>query len=103
MLSTCKITEIFYLINQFLKEYNQTMSDPQLREDNGQKHRKKPNRLFGSEVINLFYVCKHLQAEYCSNLVLLDCYLKNNRHKEMLAAHDDLANWIIEDNPVVLI
>ncbi len=39
----------------------------------------------------------------CSNLILLDCYPENNRHKEIPAAHDELANLTVEDNPVVLI
>ncbi len=52
MLSTCKSMKIFDLINQFLKEFNQAMSDHQLREDKGQKHRHKPNRLSDSEVID---------------------------------------------------
>ncbi len=81
MLSTCEITEIFYLMDEFSKEFNQTMSAHQIREDNGKKHRNKPNRLSDSEVMTilvsfhlsgmrnlkhyyLFYVCKHLQTEF---------------------------------------
>ena len=81
MLSTCEITEIFYLIDEFSKEFNQTMSKHQIRENNDKKHRNKPNRLSDSEVMTilvsfhlsgmrnlkhyyLFYVCKHLESEF---------------------------------------
>ena len=49
MLGTCEITKIFYLMDEFSKEFNQTMSYHQLREDNSKKHRNKPNRLSDSE------------------------------------------------------
>ncbi len=81
MLSTCEITEIFYLMDEYSKEFNQAMSAHQIREDNGKRHRNKPNRLSDSEVMTilvsfhlsgmrnlkhyyLFYVCKHLQTEF---------------------------------------
>jgi len=77
MLSVNEVTEIFYLIDEFSKEFNQTMSNHQIIEDNGKKHRDKPNWLSDSEVMAilasfhlsemrnlkhyyLFYVCKHL-------------------------------------------
>ena len=81
MLSTCEITEIFYLIDEFSKEFNETMSKHQITEDNVKRHRNKPNRLSDSEVMTilvsfhlsgmrnlkhyyLFYVCKHLEPEF---------------------------------------
>ncbi len=77
MLSTCESAEMFYLMNEFSKEFNQTMSYHLLREDNGKRHKNKPNRLSGSEVMIvlvsfhlsgmrkrkhycLFYACKQL-------------------------------------------
>ena len=61
MLSTCEITEIFYLMDEFSKEFNQTLSGHQIREDNGKKHRNKPNRLSDSEVMTILvsFHCKH--------------------------------------------
>ena len=81
MLSVNEVTELFYLIDEFSKEFNQTMSNHQIIEDNGKKHRNKPNRLSDSEVMAilvsfhlsgmrnlkhyyLFYVCKHLDSEF---------------------------------------
>jgi len=81
MLSVNEVTEIFYLIDEFSKEFNQTMSNHQIIEDNGKKRRNKPNRLSDSEVMAilvsfhlsgmrnlkhyyLFYVCKHLDSEF---------------------------------------
>ena len=81
MLNTCEITEIFYLIDEFSKEITQTMSKYQIIEDSDKNHRNKPNRLSDSEVMTilvtfhlsgmrnlkhyyLFYVCKHLEAEF---------------------------------------
>ena len=81
MLSVNEVTEIFYFIDEFSKEFNQTMSKHQIIEDDGKKHRNKPNRLSDSEVMAilvsfhlsgmrnlkhyyLFYVCKHLDSEF---------------------------------------
>jgi hypothetical protein len=81
MLSTDEITEIFYLTDEFSKEFDMTLSKHQLRDDNGKRHRNKPNRLSESEVMTilvafhlsgmrclkhyyLFYVCKHLHSSF---------------------------------------
>jgi hypothetical protein len=81
MLSTNEVMEIFYLIDEFSKEFDMTLSRHQLRDDNGKKHRNKPNRLSDSEVMTiliafhlsgmrnlkhyyLFYVCKHMRGEF---------------------------------------
>lgn len=80
-LYTDEITEIFYLTGEFSKEFDRH----QLNDDNGKKHRNKPNRLSESEVMTilvafhlsgmrclkhyfLFYVCKHLHSSF-PNLV----------------------------------
>jgi hypothetical protein len=81
MLSTNEVTEIFYLIDEFSKEFEHSIFKHQLNEDNGIKHRNKPTRLSDSEVMTilvsfhlsgmrilkhycLFYVCKHLTGDY---------------------------------------
>ncbi|MDR2914713.1 MAG: IS982 family transposase, partial [Tannerella sp.] len=81
MLSTNEVMEIFYLIDEFSKEFDMTLSRYQLRDDNSKKHRNKPNRLSDSEVMTiliafhlsgmrnlkhyyLFYVCKHMRGEF---------------------------------------
>lgn len=81
MLSTDEITEIFYLTDEFSKEFDMTLLKHQLRDDNGKRHRNKPNRLSDSEIMTilvafhlsgmrclkhyyLFYVCKHLNSSF---------------------------------------
>lgn len=81
MLSTDEVTEIFYLIDEFSKEFNSTLSEHRLSNDNNRKHRNKPNRMSNSEVMTilvafhlsgmrnlkayyLFYVAKHMNAEF---------------------------------------
>ena len=81
MLTANEITEIFYLSDEFSKEFAVTFKKHVLRKDNGKKHRNKPNKLSDSEVMTiliafhlsgmrnlkhfyLFYVCKHLHEEF---------------------------------------
>jgi len=85
MLTTNEVTEIFYLSDEFSKEFAITFKKHVLHEDDGRKHRNKPNRLSDSEVMTilivfhlsgmrnlkhfyLFYVCKHLTDDF-PNLV----------------------------------
>jgi hypothetical protein len=85
MIEEDKITEIFYLCDEFSKEFEKTFENHHLHEDNGKKHRNKPNRLSDSEIMTilivfhlsrtrnlkhfyLFYVCKHLQKEFPKTL-----------------------------------
>lgn len=81
MLSKDEVTDIFYLIDEFSKEFEFNLSKGQLQEDNARKHRNKPNRLSDSEIMTilvafhlsgmrnlkhyyLFYVSKHLRGEF---------------------------------------
>ena len=81
MLTVNEVTEIFYLSDDFSKEFEVTYKKHLLKEDNDKKHRDKPNRLSNSEVMTilmafhlsgmrnlkhyyLFYVCKHLTKEF---------------------------------------
>jgi hypothetical protein len=81
MISHCEVTEIFYLCDEFSKEFEKSTKTYRLQPDNGKKHRNKPNRLSDSEVMTiliafhlsgtrnlkhfyLFYVCKHLQNDF---------------------------------------
>jgi hypothetical protein len=81
MLSTNEVTEIFYLIDEFSKEFECSFSKYQLWENYGKKRRNKSNRLSNSEVMTilvsfhlsgmrnlklyyLFYVCKHLNNDF---------------------------------------
>lgn len=53
MLSTDKITEIFYLVNEFCKEYSQTQENHILVEDTGKKRRIRKFKMSDSEVITI--------------------------------------------------
>lgn len=81
MLSINEITEIFYLADEFSKEFNSTLSVHLLSKDTTRKHRNKPNRMSDSEVMTiliafhlsgmrnlkayyLFYVAKHMNTEF---------------------------------------
>jgi hypothetical protein len=85
MLTANEVTEIFYLSDEFSKEFAVTFKKHVLQENDGKKHRNKPNRLSESEVMTiliafhlsgmrnlkhfyLFYVCKHLTEDF-PNLV----------------------------------
>jgi len=81
MLTAGEITEIFYLCDEFFKEFDVTIKKHLLQEDNVGKHRNKPNRLSDSEVMTLliafhlssmrnlkhfylFYVCRHRREDF---------------------------------------
>lgn len=81
MLSTHEVTEIFYLSDEFSKEFNLTFPKHVLDTDTLRRRRNKPNRLSDSEVMTiliafhlsgmrnlkhfyLFYVCKHMKDEF---------------------------------------
>ncbi len=81
MLTPNEVTEIFYLCDDFTKEFDMTFKKHVLRKDNDKKHRNKPNRLSDSEVMTiliafhlsgmrhlkafyLFYVSKHITDEF---------------------------------------
>jgi hypothetical protein len=83
MLSINEVTEIFYLSDEFSKEYGSTFQKHLLEDSSGKRRRNKPNRLSDSEVMTiliafhlsgmrnlkhyyLFYVCKHLTEEFPS-------------------------------------
>ncbi|MDR1623453.1 MAG: IS982 family transposase [Tannerellaceae bacterium] len=81
MLTSNEVTEIFYLSDEFSKEFDVTFKKHFLNEDTGKKHRNKPNRLSNSEVMTilitfhlsgmrhlkafyLFYVCQHMKDSF---------------------------------------
>ncbi|MDR3119140.1 MAG: IS982 family transposase, partial [Mediterranea sp.] len=81
MLTVSEVTEIFYLSDEFSKEFDITIKKHALQENKGRKHRDKPNRLSDSEVMTIliafhlsgmrnlkafyvFYVCKHMRDEF---------------------------------------
>lgn len=81
MLSVTEVTDIFYLCDEFSKEFELFYPKHALREDNSKKHRNKPNRLSDSEVMTiliafhlsgmrnlkayyLFYICKHMCNDF---------------------------------------
>lgn len=85
MLTVNEITEIFYLSDEFSKEFDTTIKKHLLQADDAGKHRNKPNRLSDSEVMTiliafhlsgmrnlkhfyLFYISKHQRKEF-PNLV----------------------------------
>lgn len=81
MLSSCEVTDIFYLCDEFSLDFEAYYPKRALRDDNGKKYRNKANRLSDSEVMTiliafhlsgmrnlkayyLFYVCKHMSSEF---------------------------------------
>ncbi|MDR1973727.1 MAG: hypothetical protein LBQ31_03525 [Bacteroidales bacterium] len=81
MLTVDEVTEIFYLSDEFSKEFEFTFKKHLLKADIGKRQRNKPNRLSNSEVMTiliafhlsgmrnlkhfyLFYVCKHMEQEF---------------------------------------
>jgi len=78
---TSKLVEIFYLADEFCKEFYKTIAGSQISSDNSKKRRNKPSRLSDSEVITIMiafhlggyrnlknfyinYVQKHLQEYF---------------------------------------
>lgn len=53
MLSSCEVTDIFYLCDEFTTDFEDFYPKRALREDNSKKHRNKPNRLSDSEVMTI--------------------------------------------------
>lgn len=81
MLTTNEITEIFYLCDDFSKEFDKSFKKHILQSDNGKKTRNKSGKLSHSEVMTilisfhlggyrnlkhyyLFYVSQHLNKEF---------------------------------------
>ncbi len=81
MLTTNEITEIFYLCDDFSKEFDKSFKKHILQSDNGKKTRNKPGKLLHSEIMTilisfhlggyrnlkhyyLFYVSQHLNKEF---------------------------------------
>jgi len=81
MLTTNEITEIFYLCDDFSKEFDKSFKKHILQSDNGKRTRNKPGKLSHSEVMTilisfhlggyrnlkhyyLFYVSQHLNKEF---------------------------------------
>ncbi len=81
MLTINEITEIFYLCDDFSKEFDKSYKNHILKADNGKRTRNKPCRLSHSEVMTilisfhlggyrnlkhyyLFYVSQHLNKEF---------------------------------------
>lgn len=93
MLTINEITEIFYLGDEFSKEFEVTFKKYVLEESNDKKRRNKSNRLSDSEVMTIliafhlsgmrnlkhfyvFYVKEHLKAEF-------PCLVSYNRFVEL--------------------
>lgn len=81
MLSTDKITEIFFVLDEFSKNFNQVVSSHSLSDNNCVKRRNRKSNLSDSEVMTilvlfhyggfknlkhfyLFYVQKHMTNEF---------------------------------------
>jgi hypothetical protein len=81
MLTINEVTEIFYLSDEFSKEFDKTFKKHLLKQCSDRQSRNKPNRLSHSEVMTLliafhlsrfrnlkhfylFYVCKHMNKEF---------------------------------------
>lgn len=83
MLTVHEVTEIFYLSDEFCKEFAMSYKNHLLETNDGKTHRNKPNRLSDSEVMTiliafhlsgmrnlkhfyLYYVCKDMNEEFPS-------------------------------------
>lgn len=81
MLTINEVTEIFYLCDNFTKEFEKSYENRVLLQENGKKTRNKPNRLSHSEVMTILisfhlggyrnlkhyylnYVCVHMTSEF---------------------------------------
>ncbi len=81
MLTINEVTEIFYLCDDFTKEFEKSYKNRVLQADTGKKTRNKPSKLSHSEVMTilisfhlggyrnlkhyyLFYVSKHMTSEF---------------------------------------
>ena len=81
MLSSDKITEIFFVIDEFCKNFNKVVSAHTIKQDNGKKTRNRKSILSDSEVMTMlilfhsggyknlkhfyiYYVQKHMKKEF---------------------------------------
>jgi hypothetical protein len=81
MLTVNEVTEIFYLSDEFAKEFDMTFQEHLLSDSTPGRHRNKPNSLSKGEIMTiliafhlsqmrnlkhfyLFYVCKHMTHEF---------------------------------------
>ena len=81
MLSSDKITEIFFVIDEFCKNFNKVVSAHTIKQDNGKKTRNRKSILSDSEVMTIlilfhsggyknlkhfyiYYVQKHMKKEF---------------------------------------
>jgi hypothetical protein len=53
MLTVNEVTEIFYLIDEFSKEFDILYKKHLLPMDDGKRHRNKPDRMFEREVMTI--------------------------------------------------
>ena len=53
MLTVNEVTEIYYLNDEFTKEFDKTFQKHLLKEDSGKRTRNKPNRLFNSKIMTV--------------------------------------------------
>ena len=96
MVNEAKVTEIFYLCDEFSKEFSKTVEKYRLPQQDGKKHRNKPNRLSDSELMTiliafhlsgtrnlkhfyLFYVCKHLKNDFPNLVFTTDLWNFNRK------------------------
>ena len=61
MLSIGEVSEIFYLCDEFSKEFELSFSKHKLTTEGGKKHRNKPNRMSDSEVMTVL-IAFHLSG-----------------------------------------
>lgn len=61
MLNANKLTETFYLINEFSKGFECNVSNYHLSEDNSRKRRNKPNCISDSKVMTIL-IAFHLSG-----------------------------------------
>ena len=81
MLSSDKITEIFFVIDEFCKNFNEVVSAHTIKQDNGKKTRNRKSILSDSEVMTIlilfhsggyknlkhfyiYYVQEHMKKEF---------------------------------------
>ena len=79
MLSDGKITEIFCMADDFCQFFNETVKKHTLEENDGKKHRNKPNKLSDAEIITImimFHSCGHRCLKHIAQI-------EHSRHRSV--------------------
>ena len=74
MLTIYEVTEIFYLCDEFSKEFEFSVKKHLMESDNTKKRRNRPNRMSESEVMTIL-IAFHLSG-MCNNSYYSNAYIE---------------------------